>query len=102
MYGIATFDKVKEYDNITSKYSHWSNEADSNDFTLEPEDIDVWGEPRRYGYLRKYQLPELLELYRKSGRLSKQKECNLIAMLNSQDREDWYIAFLTIKQIRKL
>jgi len=52
--------------------------------------------------LRTEWLLPLLTKYRKEGKISLEQQDNIIDMLNSVNREDWYIAFVLIQQLEKV
>jgi hypothetical protein len=54
---------------------------------------------RKFTNLREYKTPQLLKYLVSRKRLSQEKSDTLTSMLNSSNREDWYMAFLLTIQI---
>ena len=66
-------------------------------------DVPFGGNPEMlpaYPAVREQFLPQLLKMYLKECRITQEKHDQLIAQLNGGDREDWYLAFVLIRQLR--
>lgn len=53
----------------------------------------------KYYKLRTQYLLPILTKFRKEGKISLEKQDNIIDMLNSVNREDWYLAFILIRDL---
>jgi len=90
-WAVATFDKPKEL-----KYFQFANRRDDVDSRTE---IIL----RKYTDLRKNALPQLLKRYVGSQHvITREQQTNLLTMLDSEDRSDWYMALIIIQKIKRL